>query len=129
MAANGLSGSGGRKGGGRDVVSGFEAAAIVEFGARGDPDDGGNIGQADFAGETAITIEPVDLAGNGDSSLLDAAVALIHVRGALETGGRSVGVESFDLGAQGWLVGLHGEEIIGLCIPDGRRDGRVGGDG
>jgi hypothetical protein len=50
-------------------------------------------------------------------------MTLVHVRGPLETGRRRVGEEAFDLGAQGRLVGLHGEEIVGLRVPDRRCDG------
>ena len=70
--------------------------------------DGGDIGQADLAGEAAIAVEPVDLAGDGDGALLDAAVALVDVRGALEARRRRIGEEGLDLAAQGRLVGLHG---------------------
>jgi hypothetical protein len=43
--------------------------------------------------------QPVDLAGDGDGSLLDAAVALVHVGDAVEAGWSGLGEEGLDLGA------------------------------
>jgi hypothetical protein len=76
-----------------------------------------------------IAGEPVDLAGHGYGSLLDAAMTLVHIGGGLELGGRRVRKEGLDLGAQGRLVGLHGEEIIGLSAPDRRCNSGVCRDG
>src|SRR5207237_6004444 len=91
MAANGLGCADSRKRGGRDVVSGLEAAAVLQFGPRGDPNDRCDIRQANFAGEAAIAIEPANVVGDGYSSLLDAAVAFVDIHRVLETGSGSVG--------------------------------------
>ena len=47
-----------------DVIANVEPAAIVQFGARFDPDDGARVGEADFAGKAPVAVEPVDLAQN-----------------------------------------------------------------
>jgi hypothetical protein len=88
MAAHGVGGGFGGEGGGGDIVSGVEAAVILEFGTRRDLDDGGDGGQAQFAGEAPVAIEPLDLADDGDGALLDAAVALVEIGEGVETGGR-----------------------------------------
>ena len=49
-----------------------ETTAVFELGPRSDSDDCRNVGQAEFARETAITVEPVDLVGDGNGALLDA---------------------------------------------------------
>src|SRR3546814_16241320 len=69
---------------GGDVVAGVEAAAVPQFGARGDAHDGGGTGQAQFAGEAARAGEPVGLARDGDAALFDAAMALVVVDEAVE---------------------------------------------
>src|ERR1043166_8836975 len=99
MAANGLSGTGGGERGGRDVVAGLEAAVILQFSPRGDPDDRGDVGQADFAGEAAIPTEPINFVGDGDTALLNAAMAFVYVYGRFEAGGRSMGEKALDFGA------------------------------
>jgi hypothetical protein len=53
----------------------------------GDPNNRRNVWQSDLAGEPVIAVEPVDLAGDGDGSLLDAAMTLVCARCAFETGG------------------------------------------
>src|SRR3546814_10690126 len=48
---------------GGDVVAVFEAAAVLQLGARGDAHDGGGTGEAQFAGEAARAGEPPELGG------------------------------------------------------------------
>ena len=62
VTSNRLGGSRGGENGGRYVISCLESAAVLEFGAGGDFDDGGDVGQTEFAGETTITVKPIDLA-------------------------------------------------------------------
>jgi hypothetical protein len=125
MAANGLSGTGGWELRGRDVIAGLEAAVILQFSPRGDPDDRGDIGQADFAGEAAIPIEPTNFVGDGDAALLNAPMTFVYVYGRFEAGGRSMGEKALDFGSQGRLIGFYGEQIVGVCISDRGRNGRV----
>jgi hypothetical protein len=56
----------------------------LECGAWGDPDDRGDARQAGFAGKTAVPIEPIDLPGARNGSLLDAAMAVVEIGGALK---------------------------------------------
>jgi len=72
VAAHSLGGTEGRESCGRHIVAGFETTAVFELGPRSNSDDCRNVGQAEFARETAITVEPVDLVGDGDGALLDA---------------------------------------------------------
>src|SRR3546814_9787159 len=53
VSAHGACGVFGGEACGGDVVAGIEAAAVLQFGARGDAHDGGGTGQAQFAGEAA----------------------------------------------------------------------------
>jgi hypothetical protein len=73
---------------GGDIVSRVEAATILEFGARGDLDDGGHARRAEFAGEAPVAAEPIDLSSERDGALLDAAVAFVEIGDAVEAGGR-----------------------------------------
>jgi len=129
MAAHGVGGGLGGEGRGGDVVSRVEAAAILELGARGDLDDGGDAGEAELAGEAPVAAEPIDLSGEGDAALLDPAVAFVVIGDAVEAGGRRVGEEGFDLGAERRLVGLDREQVVGPGVDDGGGDGRIAGDG
>src|SRR3546814_8746066 len=84
VSAHGACGVFGGEACGGDVVAGVEAAAVPQFGARGDAHDGGGTGQAQFAGEAARAGEPVGLARDGDAALFDAAMALVVVDEAVE---------------------------------------------
>ena len=66
-------------GAGGDVVAGVEPAAVGQFGPRLDLDDGARDGEAEFAGEASLAVEPVDLARDRDGSGFDAAVALVEI--------------------------------------------------
>src|SRR3546814_16595384 len=77
VSAHGACGVFGGEACGGDVVAGVEAAAVPQFGARGDAHDGGGTGQAKFAGEAARAGEPVGLARDVDAALLDADMALV----------------------------------------------------
>src|SRR5882724_49915 len=79
MAAHGVGRVGRWKRGGRDVVTGLEAATVLEFGARSDANDCCDIRQSKLSREAPITLEPADLMGDGDGSLLDTAMALVHI--------------------------------------------------
>src|ERR1051325_7226491 len=73
--------------------------------------------------------EPIDLARDGDGSLLDAAVAFVEVDETVEARRWGVVEEGLDLVSQRWLVGLDGEQVLGAGLPDGGGDGWVAGDG
>jgi hypothetical protein len=51
---------------------------------------------------------------------------MVPVRGGAGRGGGEAGL---DLGAQGRLVGLHRQQVVGAGVLDGRGDGGVGCDG
>src|SRR3546814_3195316 len=101
VSAHGACGVFGGEACGGDVVAGIEAAAVLQFGARGDAHDGGGTGQAQFAGEAARAGEPIGLARDGDAAFFDAAVALVVVGDGIEGFCGSVGEEGLDLGTQG----------------------------
>src|SRR3546814_4051878 len=56
-------------------------------------------------------------------------MALVVVDEAVEAFCGSVGEEGLDLGTQGRLVGLHGQQVVGAGIHDRGGDGGVAGDG
>src|SRR5208282_6544150 len=58
-----------------------------------------------------------------------AAVALLVIGGAVEVCRIGIGEEGFDLATQAWLVGFDGEQVVGSCVADCRRNRRIGGDG
>jgi len=123
MAAHGVGGGLGGEGRGGDIVSGVEAAAILELGARDDLDDGGDARETELAGKRLSPLSQSTSRGEGDAALLDAAMAFVEIGDAVEAGRRRVLEESFDLGAERRLVGLDGEQIIGPRVDDGGSDG------
>jgi len=97
VSPHGVGGGFGAEGGGGDIVSGVEAAAILELGARGDLDDGGDAGQAQFAGEAFVAAQPIDVAGDRDGAFLDPPMSFVAIGGGVESGGRSLLEEALDL--------------------------------
>jgi hypothetical protein len=79
----------------------------LECGAWGDPDDRGDARQAGFAGKTAVPIEPIDLPGARNGSLLDAAMAVVEIGGALKAIRIGIGKRGPDLGAQARAYNSH----------------------
>ena len=61
-------------GGGGDEVAGVIAPLVLELGAGLDADDGGHAREAQFAGKSSLTPQPVDLADHARGALLDAAM-------------------------------------------------------
>ena len=76
-----------------DVIASLEAAAVLDLGAGRDADQRHDVGKARLAGKTTLAGQPVDLAGDRDGALLDAAVALVDVAVDVEIGRRRVGEE------------------------------------
>ena len=113
-----IGGARGGERGGRDVIAGLEAAAILQLGAGCDPHHTGHVRQAQLARETPRAREPVDLARHRDATLLDAAMPLVEVGVGVERGGISLGEEGLDLGPQRRLVGLHRQKIVRAGGPD-----------
>jgi hypothetical protein len=56
-------------------------------------------------------------------------MSLVVIDDRLEGVGGRRGEVILDLGAQGRLIGLDGQQVLGAGVPDGGGDGRVAGDG
>jgi hypothetical protein len=129
MAADGLTGALRIELRRSDVVSGFRVWPADPLDTRLDTNDAGDAGQAQFAGEAAISGQPVDLAHDTDGALFDTAMAFV-VRGVgVECAGRKGIKAGLDLGAQGRLVGFDRQQVIGAGLLDGGCDCPVGRDG
>jgi hypothetical protein len=82
-----------------------ESAAVFQLGSGGDPNNRRNVRQSDLAGEPAVAVEPVDLAGDGDGSLLDAAMTLsVSVALSRLAGGASAKKLSISERKVGWFA-------------------------
>lgn len=112
VAAHGVSGPFGCQLCGGDEVSRVEAASILQSGARGDAHDGCGVGQAQFTGKATLALEPAGLVADSDGALLDAAMGLVEIDGAVEAVGGSVVEIVLDLGSECGLVGLDGQQIV-----------------
>ncbi len=77
MGAHGLGGLLGGERARGDVVSALSGAVIFVLDAGLDPDDGGDLWEAVFAGEAPASGHPVDCVGDVAAALLDPAVALV----------------------------------------------------
>ena len=110
-----------------DVIAGVGAAVILEMGAGLDADDALGFRQAELAGKVALAFEPMGLGRDGDGALFD--VALVRRMVAGHPVKRCIGEIVFDLLADGGLVGLDREEVIGPAAEDGIGDDGVGGNG
>jgi hypothetical protein len=100
-----------------------------QAGARRDANDGGGAWQAQFAGEAPVSPKPIDLARDGDGALLDAAMAVVGIAIGIETAGWRIVEESLDLALERGLVGIDGQQILGLGVFDGGSDRRIGRNG
>lgn len=72
MAARGFGGFFGRKIRPGDAVARLDAAAVGQFGPRGDLDDAGGVRQSQLAGKAAVAVEPIGLTDHADNAPLDA---------------------------------------------------------
>ncbi len=127
-AADGRGGGLGREPRRGDIIAGLETAAVLQLSLACDPDDRGDVGQAQFAGETPLAAEPVDLARDRDGTSLDSAMTLVDVDDTGMEGRLGVLEEPFDLVAQGRLVGLDGQKIVGADLTHRLCDGAAAGD-
>jgi hypothetical protein len=89
---------------------------IFEFGARSDADEGRDA-------------RPIDFSRDTDASLLDAAMGFIEIDDSVEAYRIGARKRALDLGAQAWLIGLDGEEIVRAGGADRVGDGRIRRDG
>src|SRR5664279_4698382 len=96
-------------------IAGIEAAAIGIFGAGIDLDDGPDIGEARLARIVSIRDDPIYIAGSRVGARLDPAMALLdHGLFADEFAGGGGAEIVLDIGFEGGLVALEGEQIVGL---------------
>jgi hypothetical protein len=68
MAAHRLAGPLGVEAGRGDVVAGFRMRLAGAFDAGMDPDDAGDLRQAEFAGEATVAGQPIDLLQDADGA-------------------------------------------------------------
>lgn len=99
-------------------MAGVEGAAVGEFGAIDDLDDGLDAAKARLARVAAIRLDPVDDARRGVEACLDAAVAFLERRLGDEFIGRSRAEILFDFFFKSRLVALQGQQVVGLVGKD-----------
>src|SRR5712691_2442480 len=91
--------------------------------------DRGDAWKAESARIRAAGFEPVDLLGDAANSALEPAVALVDILAGLDFALWGRLEIAFDLLMEGWLVVLHGQEVVGLGVEDVLRDARVAAHG
>ena len=126
--ATGLKGR--REGAGGDEVAGLGAGRAPRLHLGPGADETGCTWQAQLAREVAVPFEPAGVAEDGGAALLDAAMALVEIDVGFQSAS-GIGEGGLDLGAEGRLIGLDGEQPVGALggAGDGAGDAGVGGDG
>ena len=114
---------------GGDVKALFGPDAVLGLDPAFDHGDGFKLGKAALAGKAARTLHPIDGLADRAAALLDAAMAFIEISVAVNGGFKRIAEEPFDFGQKAWLVGLHGEEIIGSMVHNALGNIRIAGDG
>ena len=106
------------EGRGGDIEACVEAAAVGIFYARVNLDQGVDGGEAGLARIAAVGCDPVDVAGSRIGSRLDAAMSLLDGSFGDEFVGGSGAEIVLDIGFEGRLVALEGEQVVGLMGDD-----------
>jgi hypothetical protein len=88
------------------------------YSAREDLEHGLNGGEAGLAGIAAIGGDPIDLIGGGIDARLDAAMSFLDGGLGDQLDGRRGAKVVLDIGLQGGLVALQGEQIVGFMDDD-----------
>src|ERR1700694_3527752 len=106
------------EGRGGDVEACVEAATVGIFYTRVNLDQGVDGGEAWLARVAAVGCDPVDVAGSRIGPRLDAAVSLLDGGFGDEFVGGSGVIIVLDIGFEGRLVALEGEQVVGLMGDD-----------
>jgi hypothetical protein len=93
---------------GGDEEACVEAAAVFQFGARSDLDDGLGSRQSIFDREASLAIEPIGFGGDGDKALFDTTMGFVEIVMMQEAFGRRLIEIAFDFGNGGTFPLLSG---------------------
>src|SRR5215212_7486277 len=129
MAADGVGGPCGRERGRGDVVALLGGDVSFALADRLNANEGGELGKAVLAWEAAMGGHPAHLLADADPACLDAAVSLVDLLSNIEAAGWGMGERALDLSQQVRLVLLHAQQVVGLVLDDGCRDGGIAGNG
>src|ERR1700680_2633913 len=103
---------------GADEVTRVEGASVGMLGAGMDLEEALDVGETGLARVAPIGHDPVDLARGHICARLDAAMAFLDGGFGDELFGGSGAKIVFDIGLEGWLVALEGEEVVGFVGDD-----------
>src|ERR1700741_1966381 len=117
------------EGRGRDIVTGLEAAAVAVFGTGVELKQALDGLEARRARRALGGPDTIAIAGGGIEAGLDPAVALLDAAFGDELGCGSIGEIVLDVGFEGGLVALEGEQVIGLVGNDLVGDGDLAAHG